>query len=60
MPENLKNTNTTILLKGSAILLVLRQEERVLLSRFVAPPHVLALIFGKMVRRFFANTFYLF
>ena len=34
----------------------IRQEELVVLSRFVAPPHVLVLIFGKMLRRFFATT----
>ena len=28
-----------------------------MLSRFLVPPHVLILIFGKMVRRPFANTF---
>ena len=54
---NIKVTNTTILLKGSTILLVVRQEELVMLPRFVAPPHLLVLIFGKMVRRFFANTY---
>ena len=54
---NIKVTNTTILLKGSTILLVVGQEELVMLPRFVAPPHLLVLIFGKMVRRFFANTY---
>ena len=57
---NKKVTNTTILLKASTISLVVRQEILVILPGFVAPPHVLVLIFGKMVRRFFANTFYLF
>ena len=57
---NKKVTNTTILLKESTISLAVRQEILVILLRFVAPPHVLVLIFGKMVRRFFANTFYLF
>ena len=35
--EIMKITNTTILLKGSTILLVVRQEELVMLPRFVAP-----------------------
>ena len=59
---NTKATNikTLNLLKGSAILLEVSQEELFVLSRFVAPAHVLVLIFRKMVRTFFANTFYLF
>ena len=58
--EIIQITNTTILLKGSAILLVVRQEELIMLLRFVAPHHVLVLISRKMVKRFFANKFYLF
>ena len=55
-----KNTKTIVLLKRSTVLLVVRQEELVMLLRFVSPSHVLVLIFGIKVRRFFANTFYLF
>ena len=45
--EIMKITNTTILLKGSTILLVVRQEELVMSPRFVVPSHVLVLIFGE-------------